>query len=255
MSNRNQVHEVLALRMKEVPSGARVLTMMSADSGIIEAFIFGGPKSKLRSLASPWGSGRAFLYHDPVRDFLKLSDFEVIEPFSGLRESLRRIMGANLIAELLIKSSGGGGDFPEVLGLARDCLRSLEGLPESRADYPLLLFIWRLVEILGLMPDLQCCIDCGKDFAPGAGRVWRSQEGGFSCPACDPSGFDRGGAAFISAGAYRWLERATGEPFAKAFAVTLDSPSLAGLRRFCFALARNAVDGPLEALTTGAGIL
>ncbi|MFZ4618160.1 MAG: hypothetical protein ACOYM2_18435, partial [Rectinemataceae bacterium] len=66
MSNRNQVHEVLALRMKEVPSGARVLTMMSAESGIIEAFIFGGPKSKLRSLASPWGAGRAFLYHDPV---------------------------------------------------------------------------------------------------------------------------------------------------------------------------------------------
>ena len=262
MAERNLVYDALVLRAKDVPSGSRVVTFLSAEAGILDAFVFGGPKSKLRSAASPWSSGRVFLYHDPLRDYLKVSDFEVAEAFSGLRDGLRRIMSASLVGELLIKTSGGGGDFPEVLGIARDTLAALETLPEGRTDYPLLLFIWRLVGVIGLLPDLGACVLCERELGPAEPRLWLRNEGGFACPRCRPEtgglGPRDGGfaeAPRLSAGALRWLERAESLPFAQAFEVGLDGASLAGLRRLAFALALEAADGPLETLRSGAGIL
>ena len=255
MASRNLVYEVLALRSKETPAGTRVLTMLSAEAGIIDAFVFGGPKSKLRSLATPWGAGRAFLYRDPVRDYLKLSDFAVDRPFSGLRDNLRKLLAASLLGELLIKTSGGGGDFGRVLELSIDCLSGIEGLPEAKTDYPLLLFIWRLVELIGLLPDAESCVFCARGIEASESRCWIPREGGFACVDCRP---DEGGgeeSPRLSAGAYRWLERSRGLSSLEASAVGLDSRSHSGLRRLCFGLAREAVEGPLESLATGQGIL
>jgi len=232
---------------------------MSAEAGVFDVFVFGGPKSKLKSLASPYAAGRAFVYHDPVKDFYKLSDFEVVEPFSGLRENLKRICSAALIAELLIKTSGGGGDYPEVLGLARDALRGLESLPEERSDYPLILFLWRLVGILGLMPDPEACAHCGADMPLASARIYSHSDSGFLCSRCaepESQAFrDEMGIFFISAGAARWLERATSLPFAQALGVSLDARSLAGLKGLAFDLARRAAESPLSSLSTAAGIL
>jgi len=229
--------------------------MLSAEEGIVDAFVFGGPKSKLRSLASPWGAGRAFLYHDPVRDFLKLSDFEVQRPFSGLRENLRKIVSASLVAELLIKTSGGGGDFARVLDMSVDCLGAIEDLGEERVDYPLILFIWRLVELIGLLPETATCVLCGKAMEAGESRLWMPREGGFACPDCRPPEGDAPEAPRLSAGALRWLDRARELPSVGAAEVGLDRSSRSGLRRLCFGLARDAVDGTLESLSAGVGIL
>jgi predicted RNA-binding Zn-ribbon protein involved in translation (DUF1610 family) len=271
---------------------------MTAEAGIQDAFVFGGPKSKLRSLASPYSAGRAFVYFDPPRDFRKLSDFEVRESFSGLRESLRKLWAAALVAEFLIKTSGGGGDFPQVLALALETLRGLESLPEEKADYPAILFLWRMIALLGLMPDPGSCASCGADLAPGGPMSHAFAAGGFLCPDCARAeaergafaaeerggyaagGYAQGGAGRdgrfaggrgatgrndggasdsglipISAGAARWLERASRLPFAEALGASLDGPSLAGLKRLAFGLARRAAEAPLTTLTSGAGIL
>jgi DNA repair protein RecO (recombination protein O) len=112
VSARNLVYEALALRARESPGGSRILTLMTAEAGLVDVFVFGGPKSRLRSLASPYASGRAFVYLDPVKDFQKLSDFDVRESYPALRDELGRLWAAGLVAELLIKTSGGGGDYP-----------------------------------------------------------------------------------------------------------------------------------------------
>jgi DNA repair protein RecO (recombination protein O) len=170
--NRNLVYEALVLRTRESPAGDRILTIMTAEEGLIDVFVFGGPKSKLRSLASPFASGRAFIYADPAKDFRKLNDFEVRDSYPALREELGRLWAAGLVAELLIKTSGGGGDFPPVLELGRDTLRSLDaGMPQS-SDYAVALFLWRLVGMLGLGPDANACVSCGRrlEDEPPSGR-------------------------------------------------------------------------------------
>jgi len=281
---RNIVYESLVLRARESPGGDRILCLMTAEAGIQDVFVFGGPKSKLRSLASPYSSGRAFVYLDPARDFRKLSDFEVAESFTGLREGLKKIWAAGLVAEFLLKTNGGGGDFPEVLALAREAMRGLESCRDEEADYPLLLFLWRMIDLLGLLPGAESCSACGLPFPEGAELLYSFAAGGFLCPACARSeeggraeedarsegnrarpaesrgwGGGRSLAEFpsyaLSAGAARWLSRSAALPFAEAARVGLDAASLAGLKALVFGLARSAADAPLASLSVGAGIL
>lgn len=244
-----------------MPSGDRVVSLMSAEDGIVEVFVFGGPKSKLRSLAAPYAAGRAFVYLDPTKDFRKLSDFDAREAFSGLHESLKKLWAAALVAELLLKTSGGGGEYPEVLSLALETLRGLEGASDEASDYPLLLFLWRLVELLGLMPELSACVRCGREIEPGTARVYSPVEMGFACGSCagerEPgAGSFRGPETiWMSAGATRWLERASTLPFHEALRATVDGESLAELKALAFGLARRAAEAPLVSLSAGVGIL
>jgi len=157
---------------------------MTAEAGLVDAFVFGGPKSKLRSISSPYVSGRAFVYLDPVKDYRKLSDFEARDAYPALREELGKLWGAGLVAELLTKTSGGGGDFHLVLKLATDCLGALDEAASGDFDYPILAFCWRLVELLGLGPDPSSCAACGAEIRPGAGAAFSFERDGFVCPSC-----------------------------------------------------------------------
>lgn len=267
MPSRNIVLDSLVLRARESPRGDRIVGLMTAEAGLVDVFVFGGPKSKLRSLAAPYSAGRAFIYHDPVKDLSKLSDFDVREPFSGLREDLRKIWAAGLVAELLQKTSGGGGDYPLVLGLSLDTLRSLEALPSERADYPALLFIWRMLGITGLMPDPGSCASCGRELEPGASPVYAEEAGGFLCPSCaramlsaEPLGHSEapewtGRHYPLTAGALRWLQRSGEIPFIMAARTGLDAESLGGLKALVYQLARKAAEGPLASLQAGLDIL
>lgn len=184
MSTRNFVYESLIIRARESPGGSRVLTLMTAESGLVDVFVFGGPKSRLRSIASPYVSGRAFVYLDPVKDYRKLTDFELKDSFPALREELGRLWGAGLVAELLLKTSGGGGDYPHVYELALTCLASLDSAEADAYDQPVLLFCWRLVGLLGLGPDPSSCALCGRDLRVNTGAAFSFERDGFFCPAC-----------------------------------------------------------------------
>ena len=108
------------------------------------------------------------------------------------------------------------------------------------------------------------CPDCARAEAE-RGSFAAEAGGGYASGAYASGGAGRGGVAAreapdsgiipISAGAARWLERAASLPFAEALGVGLDAPSLAGLKRLAFGLARRAAEAPLSPLTSGAGIL
>ncbi len=261
--NRNPVYEAIVLRARESPAGDRILTLMTPELGLLDAFVFGGPKSKLRSLASPYATGRAFVYLDPVKDFRKLSDFEVSDSFPALREDLDRLWAACLMAEILIKTSGGGGDYPRVFALARDTLRGLDTAPPGRAAYPIVLFCWRLVYLLGLGPDPDACVSCGESLVGGGAYSFAHE--GFLCPAC--SSRSRGAHSqgeearerhgpnlVLGSSALRWLDVTASLPFGEAVAIELDPSSLASLKDLAFGLARRAVESPLASFSQGAGL-
>jgi len=281
---RNLVYEALALRARESPGGSRILTLMTAEAGLVDVFIFGGPKSKLRSIASPYASGRAFVYFDPVKDFQKLSDFEVRDSYPALRDELERLWAAGLVAELLMKTSGGGGDYPLVLDLAAGCLEALDrggraGEADGGAATPVLAFIWRLLSLIGVGPDPGACALCGSELKPASGGAFSFVREGFLCPACaaregnayqtrgestdlgssqgDASRFLGGGGRILRLGpdAFRWLERASTLPFAQAARSAIAPDCLESLKALIFGLARSAVEAPLASFSRGAGLL
>jgi DNA repair protein RecO (recombination protein O) len=249
VSARNLVYEALCLRARESPGGSRILTLMTAENGLVDVFVFGGPKSKLRSLASPYSAGRAFVYLDPVKDFQKLSDFEVRDSFPALREDLGRIWAAGLVAELLLKTSGGGGDFPLVLELSLDCLKALDASLSGASEAPILLFLWRLLSLLGLGPDPTSCSRCGLELRPSLGGAYSFSYEGFLCPSC--SG-DKERVLPLGTGSLRWLVRSLELDFADASRLVLLPETVDNLKALLFGLARNAAESPLSSLGSGA---
>ena len=291
MPSRNLVYESLALRARESPGGSRILTLLTAEAGLVDVFVFGGPKSKLRSLASPYASGRAFVYLDPVKDFQKLSDFEVRDSYPALRDELERIWSAGLVAELLVKTSGGGGDYPLVLELARSCLEALD--QGGHVEGPILTFIWRLLSLIGLGPDPTACALCGAELRPSSGGAYSFVRESFLCPSCaarevasgagtgaapipgvdsalgavnaedaGTSGGDasrflgaRGRLLRLGPDVFRWLERASYSSFAEASRAEIPADCLDSLKALIFGLARRAAEAPLASFSRGAGLL
>ena len=273
MPSRNLVYEALILRMRESPAGDRILTLMTAEAGLMDVFVFGGPKSKLRSLASPFASGRAFVYADPAKDFRKLSDFEVRDFYPALREELGRLWAAGLVAELLIKTSGGGGDFPPCSSWAGTRSRPSTPKPPGRSDYAVALFLWRLVALLGLAPDAGVCVSCGRelrsglgggsgpDGKPGCGRAepcaYSFGAEGFLCETCAAGSrlapAERSSEELLPLGpaALSWLRGSEGRPFHGAVSAGLDEGSLRDLKTLVFGLARRAAEAPLAYLASG----
>jgi DNA repair protein RecO (recombination protein O) len=248
VSQRNLVYEALVLRAKESPGGSRILTLMTAESGLVDVFIFGGPKSKLRSLASPYAAGRAFVYLDPIKDFQKLSDYDVRDSFPALREDLNKLWGAGLVAELLIRTSGGGGDFPLVLELSLEALGALDRAESGKCDGPILVFIWRLVNLLGLGPDPSACSGCGAQLRPSQGGAYSFSQEGFLCPDCAAHA-DR--CLELGTGSLRWLARSLELPYAEAATLPLLTETIETLKALLFALARKAAEGRLASLESG----
>lgn len=251
MTARNLVYEALALRARESPGGSRILTLMTAEAGLVDVFVFGGPKSKLRSLASPYASGRAFAYLDPVKDFQKLSDFEVRDSFPALRDELGRLWAAGCVAELLIKTSGGGGDYPQALELALGCLGALDTEPADSSTISLLLFIWLFVELLGIGPDPGACSSCGRELRPSLGGGYSFALEGFLCPSCAARS-ER--VLELSTGVLRWLARSLELGFAAARKLVVLPETREILRTLIFGIAQSAAESPLASLKPGTAL-
>ena len=108
---RNYSCRALTLRVRETGESNRDAWFLTATEGIMRATVFGGPKSRLRSRVAPFHEGTLWVYRDPVRDSRKAEDFDVQHYRQGLRELYERAMAANAVAETILSSHGGGGNW------------------------------------------------------------------------------------------------------------------------------------------------
>lgn len=188
------------------PSGEanREAVFLTEDEGLMRATLFGGPKSRLRAYVAPYHSGELFIYHDPVKNYRKVSDFNVRVWRPGIRESLERSYAAAAVAETAIASHGGGGSWTEALFLCRDALDVLESADDGSCGSALLRFLWKWAELLGARPDTESCGDCACFPAPDE-VVWYSRrEGSVLCRRCAERR-ERGEALALGPGARAWL--------------------------------------------------
>jgi DNA repair protein RecO (recombination protein O) len=160
--------------------------MLTAEEGITRATVFGGPKSKLRSHAAPYNSGQVWIYRSS-KDYAKLSDFDVHSWRPGLRELYERTMAAGGVAETVLSTHGGGGDWGEALRLTAAALDALENAKEEMCGLYLIHFLWRWAGFLGLQPHIDSCAACGDRTADTP--LWYSaKEGTAFCAGCVPAG-------------------------------------------------------------------
>jgi len=252
---RSSTFPAVILRSRECGEANRIITLFSADQGIVDALLYGGPKSKLKSLASPYHSGRAWIYYDPVRDSRKVSDFDPESTYPGIRARLRPALHAALWAELLIRSRAGGSDFEHAFLLLVNCLKALDDMDEDDAPYASFVFLWGYSGLLGLRPDPRDCSSCAGQIPADGVEYYSIQEGGFVCGSCRSEEGANGAFIPVPPGVARYLERLSETDVSQALRLRLDEKGRVACQKVAFALARRMAEGELNALETGEGML
>jgi len=181
--SRTAVYTALILRNRPSGESNSEITILTAEEGIIKATVFGGAKSKLRSHSAPYNSGKVWIYHDPSKDYRKVSDFDIHTWRAGLRELYERTMTAGSIADTILSTHGGGGGWKTALELTVSALDALENAGEELCSRLLVHFLWRWTGFLGIQPHLENCAVCGKA-AEGSLLLFNIKDGQAACLGC-----------------------------------------------------------------------
>jgi len=206
--SRTAIYTALVLRNRPSGESNSEVTLLTAEEGIIKATVFGGPKSKLRAHSAPNNSGKVWIYRDKAKEYMKLSDFDVRSWRTGLRELYERTMTAYAVAETIITSHGGGGDWGIALKLAIDTLDTLENANEELCERLFVHFLWRWAAFLGIQPNLEVCASCGRDTEKdlNGNQLWFNvREGAVFCSACMQSACT---VQQLNTGSRKWLSEA-----------------------------------------------
>jgi DNA repair protein RecO (recombination protein O) len=232
---RTFTHSALILRSRPSGESNRELWFLSAEEGVVRATVFGGPKSRLRSHAAPFHQGKLWVYHDPVKNFRKVTDFDVQSWRPGIRESYERTMAADALAGTILASHGGGGAWERAFNMAARSLDALDGAGEEACAGVFIRFLWNWTELLGQRPDPRCCGSCARTSA-GDETMWYDRlSGDFLCGDCAAGLAGQDQLLLLEPGARRWLLEA-GDGTAETIPSLPDARSLAQNRALVTAL-------------------
>jgi DNA repair protein RecO (recombination protein O) len=252
--DRNYVTRAVVISTRDSGESNKTAVLLSESEGLVYATVYGGAKSKIRSLAVPFHSGTAWIYRDGSR--ARLSDFDPERCFPSLRESLRKGSVAQVMAEIALRGQAGGGEHAALFGLLDSCLTALDSMAESETSYVLFQYVWRYLELAGLRPDPASCFRCGRALGP-AGAFHRSGEPALHCPECQDERRLSGGpqGLAIPPQALRFLALSSIIDLPEALAERLEAESGRALKPLLLDLVQSACEGGLRSLAALEGII
>lgn len=150
----------LVLRTTDVKDSDRMLSVYSAERGLISVYSRGSKSLKSRNMST---TGQ-FCYSEMVLyergDKLWIQESRLIENFYNLREDIEAFAVASYACEVLEDVGTAEGDSK----LLQLTLNTLFALSSGKYRIPLVkaAFEVRMCALLGLMPDVISCQECGE---------------------------------------------------------------------------------------------
>ena len=256
--NRTFSTSAIVVSLKPAGENNSNVTLITEARGIVYATLYGGPKSKLRSLVSQWHSGIIYLYENPEHNQIKISDFDVKNYHVSFSQNLFKYYAASLAAELAIKTkcAGSAGNNEQCWKLVSGFLDGLELATEEQGRLGLVRFLWRFLELQGIRPDSTYCGSCGKsfltgEFAPDAETYYNRSDNNFICPDCAYD--DQGIPLKISA--VNYLSAVSLLTSAEARRLAITRKDYEQIKNFVFFLIESGIENKLNSIETGKGIL
>lgn len=172
--------EGIVLKQIKTVGGRRMIVLLSARYGKISAGsrINEGGKNKSALAMRPFTYGRYQIFKS--RDAYNIDSAETIRSFYGLGEDVDKYMAASYVLEFTEKIVPYEQPQPAVMKLICDFFSELEKR-ESRFETLVLAYQIKVLKILGIMPELECCIQCGEKSEP---VVFSIPDGGLLCKKC-----------------------------------------------------------------------
>ena len=211
---RDRTYEAIVLRARDYREQDRLLTVASAEHGP-EAVIARGAKkagSSLSACCQPFC--RASVTLSPAKNgvsFLKEGRQE--ESYLPALGDVERFAYLSYFSELLLAGWPENRPEPELYALARAAFLLIkldDGLSRTARFFEL-----RLLDALGLLPELTACAACGQELTALAPRRFylSPERGQLLCEAC--SGVPAPDCPYLSVGSLRVMERLRSAPLSR----------------------------------------
>jgi DNA repair protein RecO (recombination protein O) len=178
--------DALILRTVDFSETSRIVTLYTRQFGKIEALAKGG-----RRLKGPFESSLDILARNAVTFIAKrgdvldmLTESKLIRRFRVRPSNLAGTLGGYYVAELINSFTAPNDPMPLLYDLAVKVLNQLEeGTFVMRT---LIRFEGRLLQLLGHLPSLRNCVECGSSIprVPNTRIVFGLIDGGVLCSDC-----------------------------------------------------------------------
>ncbi len=175
----------LVIREQSIGEADRLITVLTAQHGIVRAFSRGAKKTKSKKLAATSLLAYSDFTFVKTKDAYSVEDALVKEVFFELRQDVEKMALAQYFCELANEFCDEDYESGEVLRLFLNALWLLKGSKKK----PLLIKSvteMRLMSLSGYMPALVGCDNCGEYesdimyFSPEGGKIY--------CENCLPVG-------------------------------------------------------------------
>ena len=234
--NRNITTVGVVMKAQPFMEADRKILILSPEHGLMEGVVYGIGKGKgrLSSVTDVLSQGDFYLYFEPVKKRLKVTDCEPVALFSGIKEDLYRYFRAVLWVEIVLKSLGGSETYPDVYRLLVTCLTLMNHTSfKEEIDLVHLQFLWRYILLQGYTTGVDRCSRCGREMGEHEAAYYLAGEDPFICRACAGEA-ERAAEAFagrirlreITAGARRYLSHTMPLDLPDVLRVRLDPVSV-----------------------------
>lgn len=218
----------LVLREVKYKEADRILTLLTAERGILTAKARGALRKTSRTAAATQQLTYSEMTVFENNGRITVNEAAVKEPFEGLRKDFEAFALGCYFAEAAETLAGSDIAEPEILRLMLNSLYAL-----SRGMYPhshiKAAFELRLASILGYTPDLAKCAVCGKT-DPENPTIGIST-GHLCCRECRNA--DIGITDYLTPGALRSMRHIVSAPPKQFLAFAEEGGSEAYLRQAC----------------------
>ena len=243
---RNQRTELIVLQSEKNGENHKLVSMFTEKFGLVRAIAFGasGSKSPMRAATSPFCLSDGELYHDPVKDLWRITHLNGKNLYDGIRGNLKKFYIVSFLAEVVLKTYGGGDERVYKL-FTKTLLLVDKAINDCDVDRLLILYLWRYLWMNGVLPDLKGCSICGKEILL-QDPIYYKGDGLFCCGRCRSRSFLE-----LNHGAKEYLYKTSSMTYEEALPVFLDAEALSNIKKCFILIVQALVEYPLKTLESG----
>ena len=176
--------EGIVLRQRKIANNRRMIEIFTKQYGKISAGTSINERGRNKSALAL----RPFTYAEydifKGREAYSINSASVLHSYYAIGEDINKYMTAAAFIEYLEKVLEEGEAMPKLFELSLKFMESVsrtEGNPETL----LYAFIVKSLKMLGVMPELTCCVGCGKEEGQIEDpKIFSVSSGGIICPEC-----------------------------------------------------------------------
>ncbi len=255
MSERNKSTDAIILTIKNLGETNRLVTFFSPETGISSSVLYGGAKSKMKSLLQPFNHGILYIYNDEVKNTSKIRDFDVKDFYLNMKQNLYKMMAANLACEIILKTKA-AGDYKNAFVLLNAFLKGLDLSSENESRLGTIRFLFRYLTLLGLQVNPHICCDCQESLLSKENEsFYLHHKNGFVCGNCI-NHYDKNERIFpLDKYALTYIAAINDLSPSKVRSLVIPQKSAWQMKNLVFNLINNAAGGNLATLKNAASIL